>query len=122
MFRSGEGIRYRCGSSVSCIEETRPYPADDPALAWAAEEFVSTVKAVSGAEIPVVATAGASDDVVRLVGSCRATFDGGHGRIVSEWRYEGEKVKFRFEIPKGTTATLCLPGHTPREVTGVVEE
>jgi len=37
------------------------------------------------------------------------SFDSPKGKIVSEWRYEGENVKYHIEIPNGLEATIELP-------------
>ena len=47
------------------------------------------------------------------LGSAKATVMTRHGEIISEWRYEPDgMVRYAFEIPKGTTATLILNGKT----------
>ena len=45
-------------------------------------------------------------------------YDSGYGRIVSNWKREGEEVHFELTVPPNTTATVSLPA---RETTTVLE-
>ena len=45
----------------------------------------------------------------KRLGSCRVEFDGGYGKIVSEWHYEGDEVKFSYSVPDGCEATIIPP-------------
>ncbi len=42
------------------------------------------------------------------------------GKLVSSWRYEGDRVTYTFEIPAGVTAKLILPNGTETTVLGGV--
>ena len=46
------------------------------------------------------------------LGHLTAEFKSAAGTIKSAWRYEGEQWIWEFEIPKGATATVTLPGET----------
>ncbi len=46
----------------------------------------------------------------------KAHFDSPYGRIVSEWKRAGDQLTMDVTIPVNTTATVFLPGETPREV------
>ena len=46
----------------------------------------------------------------RALGRVKASIDTRHGRIVSEWRYEGEAIRYGYEIPEGCTATVIIDG------------
>ena len=41
--------------------------------------------------------------------SCLSPF----GRIRSAWRYEGDQIRYRIELPCSATARVCLPGREP---------
>ena len=45
----------------------------------------------------------------RRIQNAEATFDSPMGKIVSSWRYDGNKIKFAFEIPFDTVAEIQLP-------------
>lgn len=45
----------------------------------------------------------------KRLGSCRVEFDGGYGKIVSEWHFEGDELKFSYSIPEGSAATVVSP-------------
>ena len=46
------------------------------------------------------------------LGYAKARVDSRNGTIVSEWIYEGDKIRYNFVIPKGTTATVQIGGKT----------
>ena len=46
----------------------------------------------------------------RALGRVKASINTRHGRIVSEWRYEGEAIRYGYEIPEGCTATVIIDG------------
>ena len=48
----------------------------------------------------------------RRLGSLRAEYRTANGTIVSDWRYEGDVCRLRFEVPKGTVATVTFAGRT----------
>ena len=41
--------------------------------------------------------------------SCLSPF----GRIRSAWRYEGNQIRYRIELPCSASARVCLPGREP---------
>lgn len=45
-----------------------------------------------------------------------ASYDSVYGRIRSSWRKSGDVVKYSFEIPANTKATVLLPGQEPVEL------
>ncbi|MBR1867024.1 MAG: family 78 glycoside hydrolase catalytic domain [Clostridia bacterium] len=45
----------------------------------------------------------------RRLGFVKCSVKTVRGRIVSEWSYEGEGVRFSFTVPKGVEADICLP-------------
>ncbi|MBP5790865.1 MAG: DUF2135 domain-containing protein, partial [Kiritimatiellae bacterium] len=45
----------------------------------------------------------------KRLGSCRVEFDGGYGKIVSEWHFEGDELKFSYSVPSGTVANVVSP-------------
>lgn len=47
----------------------------------------------------------------------RGHYDSMYGRIESSWERRDGKVVYRFTLPANTTATLCLPGQQPKEIT-----
>ncbi len=47
----------------------------------------------------------------------RASHDTLHGKIVSEWKQEGEKVLLKVTIPASSTATVVLPAKTASGIT-----
>lgn len=57
----------------------------------------------------------------RRLGSAKAEYRSRAGRIVSAWRYEGEKWVWDFTIPEGATATVTLPGETASRPYGAGE-
>ena len=46
------------------------------------------------------------------LGHATATYRTKNGTIVSSWRYEGGKCRWRFEVPKGSVATVTFGGKT----------
>jgi len=40
----------------------------------------------------------------------KARYESAFGTIRSEWHYEGENIRYCFEVPKGTTATVTVNG------------
>ncbi|MCX6998120.1 MAG: alpha-L-rhamnosidase N-terminal domain-containing protein [Kiritimatiellaeota bacterium] len=44
-------------------------------------------------------------------------YDSSHGRIISNWRLEGDKLKLDITIPANTTATIHVPTTQPDAVT-----
>jgi len=53
----------------------------------------------------------------RSLGFARAVFDSPAGAIESEWRYEGDTLRYRFVVPCGAAAILGLAGEPPVELT-----
>ena len=47
----------------------------------------------------------------KRLGYAKARYESAYGTIRSEWKYEGESVRYCFEIPKGTTATVTVNGN-----------
>ena len=54
--------------------------------------------------------------VVGDLTSVNASYDSISGRIVSEWRRTGSRVRLHVVIPPNTTARVFLPGGTWRRV------
>ena len=52
----------------------------------------------------------------KRIGYVKASFDSPLGMIKSEWKAEGDSFTYEFEIPANVTATVCLPGKEPFEV------
>ncbi len=50
------------------------------------------------------------------LGFVKAEYDSAAGKIKSEWNYEGDKWIWKFSIPKGSTATVTLPGSKESKV------
>ena len=48
----------------------------------------------------------------KRLGHLDAEYKSAAGLIKSSWKYEGDKWIWKFTIPKGTTATVTLPGET----------
>jgi len=48
----------------------------------------------------------------KRLGFVKAEFSSASGFIKSAWRYEGDQWIWDFTVPKGCTATVCLPGET----------
>ncbi len=46
----------------------------------------------------------------KRIGYASGSIDTRQGRVSSSWRYIGDKVRYEFEIPQATTATLKLDG------------
>jgi alpha-L-rhamnosidase len=46
----------------------------------------------------------------------KASYNCQYGKIVSDWKIENEKVIMNVEIPKGTTASVYIPGGEKKEV------
>ncbi len=51
----------------------------------------------------------------RRLGFVRASYKSAAGLIESAWRYEGDTWVWEFSIPEGATATVVVPGGTPKE-------
>ena len=47
----------------------------------------------------------------------RSHHDSPYGRIVSNWKRDGKSLTLDVKIPANTTATVFVPGESPREVT-----
>jgi hypothetical protein len=47
--------------------------------------------------------------VVGDLTSVKASYDSISGKIVSEWKHDGQKVTLHVVIPPNTTATICVP-------------
>lgn len=45
----------------------------------------------------------------RRLGYARAAYDSPVGKIVSGWKYEGDRIAYEIEIPANNTATIVLP-------------
>jgi alpha-L-rhamnosidase len=55
--------------------------------------------------------------VVSDLTEVKASYDSIEGKIVSEWKRTGPRVRFHIVIPPNTTATIDLPGESaPRHV------
>lgn len=54
------------------------------------------------------------------LGFAKAELDSPRGRILSSWKYDGERNSFayEFEIPAGVNAEIRIPGREPLNVTG----
>jgi alpha-L-rhamnosidase len=50
--------------------------------------------------------------------NARAEFDSMYGKIVSDWKIEGENFVYEVEIPVNTTATVVLPGSEEKKELG----
>ncbi|MBQ7570920.1 MAG: glycosyl hydrolase family 18, partial [Bacteroidaceae bacterium] len=48
----------------------------------------------------------------RRLGHVEAEYRSAAGLIKSAWRYDGDRWQWDFTIPRGCTATVCLPGET----------
>lgn len=48
----------------------------------------------------------------KRLGYAKARYESNYGTIRSEWSYEGDAVKYCFEIPNGTTAEVTIGGKT----------
>ena len=48
----------------------------------------------------------------RALGYAKAKIDSRAGEIVSEWRYEGDSVRYHFTVPEGAIATVTIDGIT----------
>ena len=48
----------------------------------------------------------------KRLGSLKAEYDSAAGLITSEWKYEGDKWIWSFNIPEGATASVTLPGES----------
>jgi alpha-L-rhamnosidase len=46
----------------------------------------------------------------------KAHHESPYGRISSEWKRNGKKLTMDVTIPANTTATVFVPGESPREV------
>jgi len=54
----------------------------------------------------------------RRLGYARAEYNSAHGKIVSAWKYEGDKVVYEFVIPEGTTALVTVNGKSEMLTSG----
>ncbi len=52
----------------------------------------------------------------RSLGFARAVFHSPAGAIESEWAYAGDTLEYRFRVPFGATALLCLEGEADTEL------
>ncbi len=50
----------------------------------------------------------------KRLGYARAKLKTAHGEIISEWMYDGDKVKYHVVVPEGTTAYITIDGRTER--------
>ena len=48
----------------------------------------------------------------KRLGHIEAEYHSAAGIIKSAWRYDGDRWRWEFTIPKGATATVTLPGET----------
>ena len=48
----------------------------------------------------------------KRLGSLKAEYHSAAGLIKSAWSFDGDRWTWRFTIPKGTTASVTLPGET----------
>ena len=52
----------------------------------------------------------------KRLGFVKAVYNSAAGPIRSEWKYKGDQLIWTFSIPKGSTASVTLPGATsPKE-------
>jgi alpha-L-rhamnosidase len=58
-----------------------------------------------------------SNPDVPPVSWARARYDSPHGRIVSDWKRDGDRLLLNVTIPANTTATLLLPAKSAEAVT-----
>ncbi len=54
----------------------------------------------------------------KRLGFVQCAYDSVRGKIVSEWAYEENGIRFSFEIPNGVEAEIRLPGGKTETVTG----
>ena len=54
----------------------------------------------------------------KRLGYAKAEFDTAHGRIVSAWKYDGDKFVYEFTIPEGATAYVTVDGKTEKLTCG----
>ena len=64
------------------------------------------LRAVSGTDL-------LADGPDMRAGSLKATYRTDKGTIVSDWRYEGDKCIWEYEIPEGASAIVTVPGRSP---------
>lgn len=50
----------------------------------------------------------------KRLGYARAKLESASGEIISEWMYDGDKVKYHIVVPEGTTAYVTIDGRTER--------
>ena len=55
----------------------------------------------------------------KRLGYAKARYESAYGTIRSEWNYDGDTVRYCFEIPKGTTATVTVNGETKELNAGI---
>ena len=54
----------------------------------------------------------------RRLGFAKGEIETAEGRLVSEWRYTEDGIRFDFAVPAGTTAEICLPNGRRETVSG----
>ncbi len=54
----------------------------------------------------------------KRLGYAKTTIETPNGTLISEWHYEGDRVKFGFTIPKGIRATIILPNGQTKRMNG----
>ena len=54
----------------------------------------------------------------KRLGYAKAEFDTAHGKIVSAWKYDGDKFVYEFTIPEGATAFVTVDGKTEKLTCG----
>ena len=54
----------------------------------------------------------------KRIGYASGSINTRNGRVCSSWRYVGDKVRYEFEIPENTIATIRIPGMPERVVKG----
>lgn len=57
----------------------------------------------------------------KRLGYAKASYMTKYGKLVSEWKYENDKVVYRFEIPEGMTAELTIDGKSELLTGGTYE-
>jgi alpha-L-rhamnosidase len=56
--------------------------------------------------------------IVKSVEWVKCSYNSPYGKIVSNWKREGDKLTMEVTIPANTTATVCVPA---KDATGVAE-
>jgi len=81
-------------------------------LAWLYEDIVGIQAATPGYKRIMIKPDFSVDEIDDIEGAYHSIY----GRIASRWKKEGGKLQWQVEIPANTTATLCLPDGSQREV------